>query len=109
MLQSEFLFRRVLSKCLINKNRFAENLKSKKHYEVPISRSFDEDLTEDDDDDDDDDDEDDIAEQDTLISSNDDDSDSGTDVDIGMEDILSDQSEDPNSEEYLEDYDTVTR
>ncbi|XP_043474352.1 amyloid-beta-like protein isoform X3 [Leptopilina heterotoma] len=85
-----------------------ENLKSKKHYEVPISRSFDEDLTEDDDDDDDDD-EDDIAEQDTLISSNDDDSDSGTDVDIGMEDILSDQSEDPNSEEYLEDYDTVTR
>lgn len=86
-----------------------ENLKSKKHYEVPISRSFDEDLTEDDDDDDDDDDEDDIAEQDTLISSNDDDSDSGTDVDIGMEDILSDQSEDPNSEEYLEDYDTVTR
>ncbi|XP_051174949.1 amyloid-beta-like protein isoform X2 [Leptopilina boulardi] len=89
-----------------------ENVKSKQYYEVPISRSFDEDLTDNNDDEDEDDDnneEDEIDGQDTLIPGNAEDSDSSSVAEIGMEDILSDQSDDPDSEEYLEDYDTVTR
>ncbi|KAK0097869.1 hypothetical protein PV326_013165 [Microctonus aethiopoides] len=80
-----------------------DNVKPKKPIDLPIPKSADEDL---DDEDDDLDDEDDLDGDDDNDSENDNDDD---DSEGDLEDVLSDQAyEDESDEAYLDDYDTTT-
>ncbi|XP_033209617.1 amyloid-beta-like protein [Belonocnema kinseyi] len=77
-----------------------ENVKLKKHLELPIPKSIDDDLAEEV--------EDDLAEEDDLDVDTDIDSD--TEAGGNLEDVFSDQPDDENSdEEYLEVYDNTSR